>query len=142
MITIINQTMKSTKLALLSLIIIIVMCATNTFAQKNLFVGQWQLAGIAPESKLSYQKTFDENGNFVVTRTVNSNTAVTHKGKYVIQDEGIYLEMVSPDTDETRAHVAGQTTTIEYKFSEDKKTMTVHGLAVNGNTNWQEEWKK
>ncbi|HMI02653.1 MAG TPA: DUF4488 domain-containing protein [Pedobacter sp.] len=133
--------MKS-KLTLAFFTVLLVMCITNLFAQKNLFTGRWQLAGIAPDAGYSYHKTFDEKGNFFVTRTVGTNTVKTHQGKYVVKDGSIYLEIMSNETDPTRSHVAGQTTTIEYKFSEDQKTMTVKGLAVNGNSDWHEEWKK
>jgi hypothetical protein len=135
------MTMKS-KLALTFFTILFVMCATSLFAQNNPFAGRWQLAGIAPGAGYSFHKTFDEKGNFFVTRTVGTITVKTHYGKYVIKDSAIYLEIMSTETDPTRAHVAGQTTTIEYKFSEDQKTLTVKGLAVNGNSDWHEQWKK
>ena len=133
--------MKS-KLTLAFFSILLVMCTTSLFAQKNPFAGRWQLAGIPPNAGYSFHKTFDEKGNFFVTRTVGTNTVKTHYGKYVIKDGSVYLEIMSTETDVTRSHVAGQTTTIEYKFSEDQKTLTVKGLAVNGNSDWHEEWKK
>lgn len=133
--------MKS-KLTLALFTILFVMCATSLFAQKNPFAGRWQLAGIPADAGYSFHKTFDENGTFFVTRTVGANTVKTHHGKHVIKDGTVYLEIISTETDRTRAHVAGQTTTIEYTFSEDQKTLTVKGLAVNGNSEWHEELKK
>jgi len=49
---------------------------------------------------------------------------------------------VDKKTDDSRTHVAGQTTTILYLFSEDKKLLTIKGLAVNGNSDWTEVWKR
>lgn len=131
---------KLTKYALLS--ILFVMCFTTLFAQDNPFVGKWELSGVPENAGIKLYKVFNDKGEFYNMRVIKDASFKTHNGTYTIKDKSVYLELVAPKTEEVMSHVAGQTTTIHYEFSEDKKILTLKGLAVNGNSDWHEVWKK
>ncbi|MES2456184.1 MAG: DUF4488 domain-containing protein [Bacteroidota bacterium] len=121
---------------------LIIGASFHVSAQENPFIGKWELTGIPPDAGISFQKYFNSEGEFYNTRTVKSGIFKSHSGKYVVKDKSVYLEIVDKKTDDSRTHVAGQTTTILYLFSEDKKLLTIKGLAVNGNSDWTEVWKR
>ena len=116
---------------------------SSAFAQSDeSFAGKWELVGLPENIGFRLQKSFDGAGGFANYRLTKTVLVKTHFGKYMIKDSVTYTEIVSKETDGSRMHVAGQTTTILYKFSDDMKFLTLRGLAVNGNTDFLETWKR
>ena len=111
-------------------------------AQENPFLGGWELTGIPADAGYSFQKYFDDKGEFFNTRTADDKVFNTHHGKYVIKTEVEYWELIAKDTDESMSHVASQTAHIYYLFSKDKKLLTLRADPVPGNFGWQETWKR
>ena len=132
-----NKLMKS-----LLLVSFFAFSLTQVFGQENPFEGKWELQGVPENAGIKFYKVFSPKGGFYNFRIIAGETIETHNGTYSVKDDSILIEIVSPKTADAMAHVSGQTTTIQYKFSEDKKVLTLDGLATNGNSNWHEVWKK
>jgi len=114
----------------------------NLHAQENPFLGGWELTGIPADAGYSFQKYFDDKGEFFNTRTAEDKVFNTHHGKYEIKSELEYWEFIAKDTDEYMAQAAGKTAHIYYLFSKDKKLLTLRADPVPGNSGWQETWKR
>lgn len=134
--------MKSRLLLLLLLTSTLTSFTIVSFAQDNPFIGKWKLKGIPDGTGLVLNKVFDENGEFANYRTTPAGTLKTHYGKYKIIDKYFYQEAIGLDAAPGLPDLAGIIGTIQYKFSEDKKTLSLKGLATGNNSAWQEEWKK
>ena len=114
----------------------------NLFAQDNRFVGKWALEGTPPDPEQSRWKVFTASGEFYNQRNIKNLQIRTHRGTYEIKDKGTYQETVATTTNPMMAHLSGQITTINYRFSEDGNKLYLEGLATNGNLNWSEVWNK
>ncbi|MES2829822.1 MAG: hypothetical protein V4687_16815 [Bacteroidota bacterium] len=128
--------------SLFSILLLSLFSCLILHAQENPFIGAWELTGIPADAGYSFQKYFDETGEFYNTRTAGDKVVKTHHGKYVIKNKTEYQEFIAKDTDQFMAKAAGKTAYIYYKFSEDKKLMTLWADPVPGNSGWHETWRR
>jgi hypothetical protein len=128
--------------AIYLLLVFLLINSTDLHAQENPFLGGWELTGIPADAGYSFQKYFDDKGEFFNTRTVGDKVFNTHHGKYVVKSALEYWELIAKDTDKYMAQAAGKTAHIYYLFSKDKKLLTLKADPVPGNSGWQETWKR
>jgi len=112
------------------------------YAQDNPFAGGWEFTGLPPDADISLQKYFDDHGGFYNIRRVAKDFVKTHYGKYEVKSDKEYWEYIAKDTAPFMAWASGKTSHINYKFSEDKKLLTLWGDAVPGSSAWRETWKR
>ncbi|MHA4896288.1 DUF4488 domain-containing protein [Pedobacter sp. PWIIR3] len=127
---------------LFSFLLVFLFSYFNLHAQENPFVGAWELTGIPADAGYSFQKYFNDKGEFYNTQTVGDKVLRTHHGEYVIKSKSEYWEMIAKDTEGFMTPASGKTAHIYYSFSKDKKLLMLKADPVPGNSGWQETWKK
>jgi hypothetical protein len=115
-------------------------------SNKKAFVGIWELSkGSTNGQPLQnagpgYLKTFNADHTFANLQIRNTGSVISHSGKYTIDNAQSYTETALYRLN-TSEDPLGQGFKINYRFSEDKKQLTLNFTFKDG-TAFTEVWRK
>ena len=120
------------------------------FAQNKPLTGIWELSktknyqGDKLDVPPLFYKIFSSDGTFSNMRITPEGAVLSHEGSFKLEGTNTYTETV-------KKQIAGSSmdekqTSLNYKFSEDGKTLTIEGVLTLDDGvqtyNLYEEWKK
>jgi hypothetical protein len=131
----------------------VLMCITFSItiahaqSNKKSIVGIWELAQsnfadkpLVP-SRPGLLKIFNSNGTFTNIQARSTGAIISHSGKYRVNNDEFYTETSLSKGDGFIYVTANKPVQINYKFSEDKKRLTLNFTVPEG-TSFTEVWRK
>jgi hypothetical protein len=121
-------------------------------SNKEAFVGKWELKKVtSPDGRSLYspaacQKEFKPNNTFANSQFRGGDWIITHNGKYLVNDNEYYTELIANEANGMAYALAGKVYKIKYMFSDDKQTLTIFGSVEGKNgqlgVSYIEVWKR